>query len=165
MKSIILSCIAGVAGATILLSTVFADRSMDVAYDIQNHIPADKITAEVINQIDARLQYIYEHDESEVDTLAAQDKQSLRDLLVNMRNIAVYYQKKNTPKPVLSYILSRSEDIYAMTDADVSPEGPMVTYILLSTYYQDLASRYQIHVERDNQLAEKKKQAPEFVPE
>ncbi len=138
---------------------------MDIAYDIQNHIPADKITPAVEEQIQARLQYIEEHDAAEVALLAQQDKQSLIALMENMRNIAAYYKQKNTPKPVLSYILSRSNDIYAMTEDDVAPAGPMMTYILLSTYYQDLDSRYRIHVERDAQNVKPETTATSYIPE
>lgn len=166
MKSIIITCVAGIGWIALLFSSVFADRWMDIAYDIQNHIPADKITPAVEEQIQARLQYIEEHDAADVALLAQQDKQSLIALMENMRNIAAYYKQKNTPKPVLSYILSRSNDIYAMTEDDVAPAGPMTTYILLSTYYQDLEARYRVHLDRDTQpVIKQETTAMNYIPE
>lgn len=166
MKSIIITCVAGIGCIALLFSTVFADRWMDIAYDIQNHIPADRITPQVQEQIQSRLQYIEEYDASEVALLAEKDKQSIIALMENMRNIAAYYQQKNTPKPVLSYILSRSNDIYAMTEDDVPPAGPMTLYILLSAYYQDLEARYRVHLDRDVQtVAPTEPMATNYLPE
>ena len=73
---------------------------------------------------------------------------------------------KDYHNSILGYIIGKSDMLRAMSQEDVPPMGPVVTDMLLSTYYQHVYKSYQRMVGRDEEEKRRKEEsALKYVPE
>jgi len=73
---------------------------------------------------------------------------------------------KDFHNSILGYIVGKSDMLRAMTQDDVPPMGPVVTDILLSSYYQHVYKGYQRLVAREKEQQRRQNEgALRYVPE
>jgi len=116
--------------------------------------------------MDKKLAEAYACVETSDICLADTEKQSLVETLGKLETISEYYAMKDYHNSILEYIVGKADLLRAMSQEDVPPMGPVVTDILLSTYYQHIYKTYQRLVGRDEEEKRRKESgALQYVPE
>lgn len=145
---------------------IYADEWTDLADDLQQHIGPALITPDVQAQMDKKLAEAYACIDAKGVCLAQDEKTSIRETLGKLEEISEYYAMKDYHNSILGYIAGKTDLLRAMSQEDVPPMGPVVTDILLSTYYQHIYKTYQRLVGREKEAQRRKEEsALKYVPE
>lgn len=151
---------------SIVSISVYADEWLDLADDLQQHIWADIITPEIQLQMDKKLAEAYACIDAKGVCLAQDEKASIRETLTQLEDISEYYALKDYHTSILWYVVGKADLLRAMSQEDVPPMGPVVTDIILSTYYQHVYKTYQRILGREQEKQRKKEEgALKYVPE